>query len=543
MRRGLLTVTMKYSAWGLTKVLSGLLMLVWLIACTPPQATQALISIAIAVDNQEIDVQLSAGSTVQQALDLAGVNLGPLDRLEPAAYTLLTDGSRISIIRVNEKFEIERVIIPFEQLRQPTELLPEGVEQLDPQQQGENGEQELTFRVVYEDEVEISRTAIKSTIIKDPQPQIILVGVKPLATPITIPGRLVYLYNGDAWLMEQTTTNRRPVVTATNMDGRVFNLSQDGAWLLFTQHADNENQINTLWVGDIASDTQQLIDLKVSNVIHFADWIPGSNSKIVFSTVEPRTTAPGWQANNDLNVLTFSSTGWVSSWQDSPVLEANSGGVYGWWGTNFSWAPDAEYLSYARPDSVGLLDYASGIITTTLEISPLQTRGEWAWVPGFTWGPDGSVLYTVSHLPPEDSQLFDLMAVTLWGGSPITLVPQAGMFSYPVASPVQERATSELFYQVAYLQAIFPTQSETSRYRLAVMDRDGSNKRFIFPPEGELGLEPQNVVWSPAPIAESGGYGIALVYQGNLWIVDATSGEGQQITGDGLVNKIAWILP
>ncbi|HSF82248.1 MAG TPA: hypothetical protein VLA49_13480, partial [Anaerolineales bacterium] len=184
-----------------------------------------------------------------------------------------------------------------------------------------------------------------------------------------------------------------------------------------------------------------------------------------------------------------------------------------------------------------------GTITTTLTIAPLQTRGDWAWVPGFTWGPDGNVLYATTHLPPEDSQLFDLLAIPLTGGSPLTLVPQAGMFSYPVASPLQERKTGEMYYQVAYLQAIFPTQSETSRYRLEIMDRDGSNRRIIFPPEGEPGLEPQQVVWSPAPIMESGAYGIALIYQGNMWLVDVESGEAQQVTGDGLVSKIDWILP
>lgn len=502
-----------------------------------------MVSIAIAADNQDLELSLPAGSTVQQAIDKAGINLGPLDRLEPAAYTLLADGAQIRIVRIEEKFEIEKVVIPFEQLRQPTELLPEGVEQINPLQQGINGEQELTYRVVYEDGVVVSRTAIKVVVVKNPEPQIILVGVKPLTTPITIPGRLVYLFNGDTWLIEETTTNRRPVVTGANLDGRVFTLSDDGNWLLFTQHAEREDQINFLRVQELTLESQRPIDLKVSNVIHFADWVPGSNSRVVFSTVEPRATAPGWQANNDLYALNFSPTGWVSSWQDKPVLEANSGGVYGWWGTNFGWGPEGDSFAYARPDSLGLLEYASGMITTTLEIAPLLTRGEWAWVPGFTWGPDGNVLYAVNHLPPEDSQLFDLVAVPLSGNQLVTLVPQAGMFAYPAASPMHERNSGENFYQIAYLQANFPTQSETSRYRLAVMDRDGSNRRFIFPPEGEQGLEPQQVVWSPAPISADGSFGIALVYQGNLWIINAGNGEAQQITGDGLVSKIDWVNP
>ena len=68
------------------------------------------------------------------------------------------------------------------------------------------------------------------------------------------------------------------------------------------------------------------IDLGVRNVVHFADWVPGSNEKVVFSTVEPTSAAPGWQANNDMYVLSFSPSGWVTKWKDKPVLEPNSGG-------------------------------------------------------------------------------------------------------------------------------------------------------------------------------------------------------------------------
>ncbi len=166
-------------------------------------------------------------------------------------------------------------------------------------------------------------------------------------------------------------------------------------------------------------DEQEPVDLRVKNVIHFADFVPGSNTKIVFSTVEPREAAPGWQANNDLNALTFSTSGWTTKWTN--VMEANAGGVYGWWGTNFLWGPDGRSLAYARPDSIGIVDYKTGSITTTLNIIPLQTHGDWAWVPGITWGPDGNALYTVDHVAPpgatdpEESTAFDLTAVLFAG--------------------------------------------------------------------------------------------------------------------------------
>ena len=88
--------------------------------------------------------------------------------------------------------------------------------------------------------------------------------------------------------------------------------------------------------------------------------------------------------------------------------------------------------------------------------------------------------------------------------------------------------------------AVFPFQSETSRYNLMVMDRDGSNKKLLFPFDGAEGLEPQAVVWSPDELDETGNRAIGLVYQNNLWIVDSLTGEAWQITGDGLTSRIDW---
>jgi hypothetical protein len=310
--------------------------------------------------------------------------------------------------------------------------------------------------------------------------------------------------------------------------------------LLYTRRASEGEDINTLWVADLSVEPVKEINLNVANVVHFADWIPGSTSKVAFSTVEPRASPPGWQANNDLNALSFSPSGWVSNWKAKPVLEANSGGVYGWWGMTFTWSPDGQRLAYARPDGVGVLEFKDGLMSSVLEITPLQTGGDWAWVPGVTWGADGKVIYTVNHEAPEDSQLFHLTAVPLSGGMPVGLSLEAGMFAYPVSSPSIELPGGEIAYQLVSLRATFPRQSETSPYRLVIMDRDGSNPKELFPPQGEPGLEPQQVVWSPVPFPNSGNYVVAVLYQGNLWLVDIVTGEARQITGDGLTRRTTW---
>jgi hypothetical protein len=528
-----------------------LLSIVWVLgmaACSSPPATQAHIDVKITADGHDVSVQLPPGSTVQQALDVAGLSLGTMDRTEPPLYSILTSGSEVHIIRVTEDFEVVQEVIPFEQQTLKNESLPQDQEIY--LQKGKNGLQEITYRRVYEDGVEVSGdTIVKKVTLEQPVPEIIMIGIQAPFVPVAVPGKLIYLRDGNAWMIEESTGNRQAVVTTGDLDGRILSLSSDGSWLLFSRKSNEEGQINGLWVKDISSEDSKLIDLTVPNVIHFADWIPGSDSKIVFSTVEPRTTAPGWQANNDLYALSFSKSGWVTKWKDKPVLEPNSGGIYGWWGTSFAWAPDGEQLAYARPDGIGLLNFLDGTLAPVLDMIPYQTRGDWAWVPGLAWGPDGKNLYTVDHVPPagtvspEESQVFDLTAISMESGAQLHIVSQAGMFAYPVISPPQPEASGENAYQVAYLQAIFPNQSESSRYRLMVMDRDGSNRQVLFPTDDRSGgLSPQNDwgAWSPDPMPESGNYAIAFIYQGNLWIVDAVSGKAQQITGDGLTTRVIW---
>ncbi len=513
-------------------------------ACDLSPAEQPMLQVEILGDGQVYKVQVPPQSTVQDALQIAEISLGALDRVDPDLHISLTEGVQISLTRVYEEFEVEEVIIPFEQQLQPSEFLPEGEQQ--PLQLGENGVKEITYRLVYEDGIEVSKTEIKSVIITEPQPQIMLVGVQTSFTPQPILGRLVYLSDGNAWMMEDNTANRIPIISTGDLDGRVFVLSDDAKWLLFTRHDDDEQIINTLWVVQIDNPEFETY-LGADNVIHFADWRPGSTAYAAYSTVEPRQAAPGWQANNDVQMANFSINGWVDP-SPEVVVEVNSGGVYGWWGTYYTYGVNDRSLAYANPNQVGLVNLEEGIYSPVLDITPLETRSDWAWVPGLKWGPDGSMLFTVRHAPPpgtispEESPIFNITAIPLNGGEPVDLVSHVGMFAYPLPSPITPKSTGEAAYQIAFLQAIFPDQSETSRYRVVIMDRDGSNQRALFPPEEAPGIEPQGEwgAWSPQIEDESADHTLAILYQGNIWLIDPLSGEARQITGDGRINRLDW---
>lgn len=515
--------------------------LILLSACQPLQTEQQPpITVSVSADGATQQVSLPAGSTVQAALEAAGVTLGSLDRVSPPVYAVLSEGAEVSVTRVREEYSTRTEPIPFRSYLLPNESMPAEEKRLI--QAGENGEQEVTTRTVYENGVKVSEVDLEPVILKKPVDEILMVGVQNPFTTISIPGRLAYLTGGNAWLMEGSTANRRPLVTSGDLDGRVFSLSPDGEWLLFSRKSARpaEQEINTLWVVKVDAASSSPISLRVANVVHFADWQPGEEYVIAYSTVEPRPTAPGWQANNDLHLLPFDPEKGEPG-APTEVLGTSSGGIYGWWGTTFAWSPDGQRLAYARPDSVGLVDFDTKTLLPLVEITPLNTYADWAWVPGLAWGSDSRTLYLAMHAPPqgltspEESPLFDLQAVSLSIGVNVTLVPQTGMFSYPACSAGVEE-NGEFSYRVAYMQAIFPLQSATSRYRLVVMDRDGSDAKQIFPASTQAGLEPQTPVWAP----QAGSVLIAVLYEGNLWIIDAASGQAQQVTGDGLTSRLDW---
>jgi resuscitation-promoting factor RpfB len=512
-----------------------------LAACTP-QIQQTNISVNVIADGISQNITLPTTSTVQQALLAAGVNLSQTDRLSPPAYTLLSEGLIITVTRVREEFETQQVVIPFERQELHNESLPAGETRL--VQAGQNGLRELTIRHVFENGVETGTSVVSENILQASIPEIVMIGVQSPFAPLPIPGKLAYLTGGNAWIMETSTSNRRPLVTTGDLDGHIFSLSPDGKWLLFTRKSDLplDQEINTLWVINTVAQSTAPISLHVSNVIHFAAWQPGKTYVIAYSTVEPRVDAPGWQANNDLHFLIFQN--WEPG-KNKVILETNSGGIYGWWGVTFAWSPDGSNLAYSRPDGIGLVDINKGGLMPLVSITPLNTHAAWAWTPGLAWSSNGKTLFLVSHAPPtglvtpEESPNFDLVATSISNNVVTNLIQQTGMFAYPAISSLQQGDNGSS-YLVAFLQAVFPTQSITSHYLLDIINSDGTNLRSLFPGEGQPGIQnPIAPVWAPHPL-ENGGDFIGIIYEGDLWLVDVTSGQSQQVTGDGQTSQLDW---
>lgn len=508
----------------------------------------------IEVDHSRRAVTTEA-ATVRDALAVADISLGALDRVSPDLYVATEPGMVIVVTRVEERFETSRVQVPFGRKTVTNEALPAGETRLI--QLGVNGEDEITHRITLEDGAEVDRVQFSRESVVEPQDEIIAVGAQDRLAPVPIEGTLAYLSAGNAWVMRDTSTARRPLTTEGDLDSRVFELSPDGRWLLYSRRleGDIETPINQLWLVNTTIVGEQPISLPIRGVL-YAGWSPGGE-QIAYSTAERTPSAPGWRANNDLWLVrpadfltqTPGAAGERTGLEEglapgdamtaTQVISPSTAGVYSWWGTAFQWSPDGRHLAYARADQLGVVEVASRTARELADFAAYQTYSEWVWVPAMAWSPDSRFLAAVVHGPllarqagsdadqvgPEDSPDFDLWFFAADGSIRARIAEGVGLW----ASPTWGQAG------IVYGQATNPLQSVDSRYALYMRDRDGSNARQIFPVAEEPGVEaPPQIAWAPS------GQKLIFVYNGNLYVADVEGAPPKQLTSNNQNSQPRW---
>lgn len=114
--------------------------------------------------------------TVGQLLDEQGISLGTHDLVTPEPERALTDGVKISIIKVDIHEEVTQKSIPFE--TQETEDPTLSWRKRLVSQKGEKGIREITHEIVSHDGKIIKKTQKKSEITKEPVTEIVTQGTK-----------------------------------------------------------------------------------------------------------------------------------------------------------------------------------------------------------------------------------------------------------------------------------------------------------------------------------------------------------------------------
>jgi hypothetical protein len=493
------------------------------------------INVTIIDSGKQVLQTVLLDSTVSNIINSANITLRPLDRVTPSLQTVALDNMVITIVRVKEDFYVEDSILTFEHQTVKNESLPEGQSILI--QAGTNGTLQTIYRILYEDGTEVSRSFVSSDVLVPSKPEIVMIGVQTPYSIQPITGIIAYLSSSNAWIMENNTGNRHPVVTTGDLDGRIFSISPDHQWLLFSRVDDKkkESEINQLWLVNLTQKDSIPIDTGIRNVVHYAEWIPGKIRTITYSTAELNSAPPFWNANNDLIQARFDEKGKII--EKKSIVDTNSGGQYGWWGSIYKWSNDGSKVAFSRPDAIGLVDTINGSLTPIIEFSPHQTDSVWAWVPSIQWSLDDEAIYTA--LPIDQNNLVsaspNLSALLINNHQMVSIVPNCGLFCSAYASPQNNIGNNE----VAFLSAILPDQSKTSKYNLNLMDKDGSNQKRLYPGEGIQGLISQDLFWEPFSNANAGER-LAFLAQGNLIFVETSSGSLSQITGDGSIEKIDW---
>jgi hypothetical protein len=499
-----------------------------LVACGDPEPMR----VSVAADGSEQLLLVTASYlTVGDLLDEVGLSLGALDRADPDLYVQVTDGMKVVVTRVEEVFDTERQVLPFAHETVRSEAVPEGERRL--LQAGTNGELEITYRIVFENGLEVLREEVSRQIVVEPVDETVLVGIQGELGSVAISGTIVYLSGGNAWLMRESSDLRRNITGSSDLDGRVLALSTDGSRLLFTRAmvGDADTPLNSLWMARTSLVGEEPKYLGVTGVI-WGQWAPDGR-RVAYSTAERSGGVPGWKANNDLWVMTLPEEGSNDEAAIEQVLPSTAEIPYAWWGRTYAWSPDGSYLAYGQADEVGIVALSDKQRLPLASFPEYRTRSHWAWVPTITWSADGYLLTFVVHeedlsgLEPEDNPIFGLWAASVDGGLKARLAEDVGMWSAPHWSP-------ESGGLLAYGQAQSPRNSQDSRYELFVMDRDGSNKRRLFPPEGLMGLVAPDVAWAPGADA------LLFEYEGNLYRVDIKTDDLAQLTSDGQSTHPRW---
>jgi resuscitation-promoting factor RpfB len=524
-----------------------LLLIILVAACTDDPQESSEIRVELIDNNVRRAYVYEEAISVDEFLQRIDAGLGDLDRVEPSLFTQIQDGMTITIVRVVEDRQCYDEEMTFETRRIPTDALEPGKEEI--LQTGESGTLQTCQRCLLENGVQTTCSVTSQTVIQEPREQIIYFGTGGVDVPIVVEGKLVYISNGQAYLIEGNVRNRRPITTEGGLDGRVFDLSPNGRQLLYTRATQDETDpdfSNELWA-ILDTGNPQPLRLLPDNVLS-GEWYPGENFTVSYSTADPRNGFPGWEAYNDLYLMRIDSQSGETVELDD-IVGSNALGIYSYWGTQYQWSPDGQQLAWSRADSVGVVDVDEGDFITLATFPHFDPAivDNWVWQPDISWARDNLMMVTTLHgapfggESPINSVMFDIAVLSPSNGLVVNkAIPQTGIWAQPIYSPIVPDSGGFPEYDVAYLQARDPFNSLGGEYDLVVADRDGSNPRKVFPPEGRTGIRPfeasqRNLItWSPR------GTHLAVIHQGNLWIVEVSTGLTQQITTDGQASHPRW---
>lgn len=490
-----------------------LLALALLLAGACSDRTGGELLVTLAVDGGERSILLEEPLTVTALLERTGIERGPLDRIEPAPDSMVRDGMRVTIVRVMETQECERVEIPFAVVGDAQDLA--GSLQTRRTRTGISGEEQRCFRVRLENGVPRHREELSRVVIREPVDEIWQAGPPSGPRPLRVQGTLVWLSEGNAWMARGDSSRVSQVTRSGALDGQVLTLSDDGNSLLFTRMpgpGEARTGQNQLWLAADLNDPGRATRLLPEDVTA-AGWLPGSSLEFGYASAALSNTFARVRVD-PRSGETIAYREFVAPVRGRAVTESAA---------RFAWSPDGRQLAWAYAGDAGLLgtEGGSGRILASSDhglYQPFRCR-----FPSLAWSADGAFLFAV--LPAATEGGSDVIALDVTGEYAIPLLEGAG----PCPAPGLAAG------QLVYLRARDPDRPlSRAGHDLMAMDRDGSNPRLLFPASGQPGLQPQRVAWSPDARQ------LAFIHGERLWLYDFDDDEAREFPFPGDASLPDW---
>ncbi len=132
------------------------------------------VPIYVFIDGQEKQI-MTYNDTVQDAFKTNSIQLGTLDRVENATLQdKIVKDMKVKVVRVREEIIAEQTPIPFQIQSRENDRLDKGTEKT--VVDGKEGTLEKSYKVVYEDNVQISKTLVNNNIIANPVNKVVETG-------------------------------------------------------------------------------------------------------------------------------------------------------------------------------------------------------------------------------------------------------------------------------------------------------------------------------------------------------------------------------
>lgn len=132
-------------------------------------------TVLLLVDGSVKEVAMQSG-TVQDALVIGAIRMGPLDRVVPVRETPIHDGMEINVIRVTQEEVVETDVIPYATTRWAEPHLPVGERRI--VREGQEGILKRVYLLTYENGELAHRKLLRTEVERNPVDEIIGIGTR-----------------------------------------------------------------------------------------------------------------------------------------------------------------------------------------------------------------------------------------------------------------------------------------------------------------------------------------------------------------------------